>query len=201
MRILRTLCLSATLGLVVAGCATTAATESASAESASAAERAPTDSLALWLRQAPKPEVVACSVDKATAPEAVERFDALSAKVCELYRRVYDDAQKVVVAPASELALLPEGADTDWKTSAQTAVTAHYQETLRAIEEQRKALADYTETLRADNAISNITSKLRQTALLVRAGDDSAKLGRQLRATEEGALLVLRRRIAATLGR
>lgn len=203
MQFLNTFCLSTVAALALAGCASTGAT---SAPEASAVTAEAQDPLAAWLAQAPKPAAVACSVEKASAPEAVARFDALSAQIAALYDRVYADAQKVSAAAPTELAfsaedLAPLKDAAEWKTAAQNAVTAHYQATLREIEAQRKALSAYTESLRADNAISNITSRLRQTALLVQMGDDSRKLGSQLLKTEEGARLVLKRRIAATLGK
>lgn len=198
-----TLCLSTVAALALAGCASTGTTSTPEAPAVTAEAQ---DPLAAWLAQAPKPAAVACSVEKADAPEAVARFDALSAEIASLYDRVYADAQKVSAAAPTELAFSAEelgslGDAAEWKTAAQSAVTAHYQATLREIETQRKALTAYTESLRADNAISNITSRLRQTALLVKMGDDSRKLGSQLLKTEEGARLVLKRRIAATLGK
>lgn len=205
MRLLNTVCLSTAMVLVLAGCAATGTTSPTPTETSGPA--ASKDPLALWLAQAPKPEVVACSVDKAAAPEAVARFDALSANVSTLYRRVYDDALKASSAPAADNAISAEGLGealrdaADWKAAAQSAVTAQYQKTLQEIASQRKALTDYIEALRTDNTISNMASRLRQTHLLTQMGNDSLKLGRQLKDSEEGARLVLRRRIAATLGK
>lgn len=167
--------------LALAGCATTGAPSAPQGASVTAAK----DPLAVWLAQAPKPEAVMCSVDRATAPEAVARFDALSAEIAALYHRVYDDARTVSAAAPT----------------CSTEELGRLQATLREVEAQRRALTAYAETLRSDHAISNITSQLRQTALLVRVGDDSMKLDRQLRATEEGAHLVLRYRTSAIAGK
>lgn len=204
MRALSAFCLLAILALLFTGCSATASSRRTQQASILTSETA-ANPLELWLKEAPKPEVIACSVDASTAPEAVARFDALSAKISELYRRVYNDAQKVSSQPTAvvtlstnEYHLADTGTGTDWKTSAQTAVTAYYQDILREIETQQKALTDYTETLRADNTISNMTSKLRQTELLVQVGSDSVKLGCQLQAIEEGARLILRSSLLAT---
>lgn len=202
MRALSGFCLLAILALLFTGCSATASSGRTQQASILTSETA-ANPLELWLKEAPKPEVIACSVDASTAPEAVARFDALSAKISELYRRVYNDAQKVSSQPTAVVALSTNeyhlaDTGTDWKTSAQTAVTAYYQDILREIEAQQKALTDYTETLRADNTISNMTSKLRQTELLVQVGSDSVKLGRQLQAIEEGARLILRSSLLAT---
>lgn len=151
------------------------------------------DFVAQWLAAAERPEAVACTVDAADAPEAVARFRELSARIATLYRSVYDQAQEAAPAWVA--------VDAEARRSAQAAVTARYQATMAEIAAAREDLAAYTEALREDESISNMTERLRRTRVLTAFGGDSTRLDAQLRDAEHGAALMLRRGLAATRGR
>lgn len=176
------------------------------------------DELVAWLAEAPQPAVVTCSVERETAPDAVDRFNALSERIGGLYATVYQEAQSAAAATAvGDMALDdvlskvaaqmtgPEGASTDWKTTAQAAVIANYQATMKEIDTCGKQLTDYTESLREDSSISNLTSRLEQSQskvkVLFQLGKDSTELGRQLKETCDGVSAIRSRRMATALGK
>lgn len=157
--------------------------------------------LEVWLAEAPKPEKVACSVTESTAPTAVEEFNTLSNQIYTLYQQIYDDAQTVSshgVAPTA-LDVVTEEERTAWRTQAQAAITANYQSAVQAIEAQRKGLAVYTENLRSDASITNITNRVQQQMAIGQICKDSLRLGEQLTSAGKGASLILQQRIETTL--
>ena len=156
------------------------------------------DPLAAWLEAAERPSPVVCSVKAADAPEAVARFEAISARVAALYGAVYEAAAEAGPLPGAAHAGETQG---EWKAAAQAAVTARYQATMAEIAAVRRELDAYTETLRVDDSISNITESLRHTRILTAFGNDSTRLDAQLRAAERGAALMLREGLAATSAR
>jgi hypothetical protein len=89
----------------------------------------------------------------------------------------------------------------DWKSAAQDAVISNYQETVKAIEEQRKTLADYSVSLKSDPSVAAITNGVEKTSVLIKMGKDTAELGRQLKAAGEGASAIRMRRISTALGK
>lgn len=172
------------------------------------------DVLSAWLADATPPAVVQCSVDRSTAPEAVDRFNALSERIAGLYAEVYQDAQAAAAAAESgDVALdsvLAKAAEqltdksteaTDWKTTAQAKVIANYQAAMQEIDAHGKQLTEYTDSLRTDGSISNLTSRLEQTKVLVQLGKDTAALGRQLKETSDGLSAIRARRITTALGK
>lgn len=159
-----------------------------------------------WLAQAEKPAKVVCSVPQESAPSAVADFNAISEKVFAIYQRVYQDAQDTATGKGADLqtalAAVAEKVqnlpDAEQRAAFQAAITSGYQATMREIEAQSKALANYTENLRNDGSISNITDRLAQNATRLKLGSDTVKLGKQLKAAGEGASVILRSRIEAT---
>ena len=149
-----------------------------------------------WLAAAEAPSPVVCTVRPAEAPEAVARFEAISARAAALYRGVYETAARAETVPVGGAA---DGEG--WRASAQAAVTARYQATMAEIAAVRAELDAYTETLRADDSISNITESLRHTRVLTAFGNDSTRVDAQLRAAERGATLMLREGLAETEAR
>lgn len=162
--------------------------------------------LAQWLAQAEAPAQVVCSVPQESAPSAVADFNAISEKVFAIYQRVYQDAQDTAAGKGADmqtaLAAVAEKVqnlpDAEQRAAIQATITANYQATMREIEAQSKALANYTENLSADGSISNITNRLAQNATRLKLGGDTVKLGKQLKAAGEGASVILRSRIEAT---
>ena len=199
-------------GLMVAGCASQKSdsalvpTQEAAATAETAAAENP---ISLWLAEAPAPAQVPCSVQPEVAPDAVERFNALSERIFTLYQSVYNDvkqvsengAQKFDLAGAMTSATdaMAAGTGTEWRSAAQAAITAHYQATMRELEAQSKALTTYIDTLKSDTSISNMVNRVQQNVVCLKLGSDSAKLSKQLKDSGKGASLVLQRRIEATL--
>jgi hypothetical protein len=215
MDFLKTFSLFATVATVISltGCqqAKTVKTQ----ESVSAGETATQaqDTLAAWLAEAKEPTVVACSVSRDIAPTAVDGFNAIAEKVAAIYQAVYAEAQETATARDSGdvmadavLAKVAEGVangetSVDWKSAAQDAVISNYQETVKAIEEQRKTLADYSVSLKSDPSVAAITNGVEKTSVLIKMGKDTAELGRQLKAAGEGASAIRMRRISTALGK
>ena len=175
-------------------------------------QRAP-DPLVAWLQGATKPAVVTCSVEPDMAPVAVERFNALSSKIGGLYASIYQEAQSAaeatatgdvaldnVLAKVAEQVIATDTEATDWKASAQAAVIANYQSVLKEIDAYGKQLSDYTDSLRSDASISNLTSRI-QTKVFFQLGKDSVELGRQLKEACEGVSAIRSRRMATALGK
>lgn len=170
------------------------------------------DTLTSWLATAPVPTTVTSSVNRSVAPEAVERFNAISEQVAAIYSAVYTEAQEAATARASGdvmsdavLAKAVEGVaatpGTNWKTVAQETVIANYQATTKAIEEQKDSIVAYTESLKTDESIMNLSNQIEKTTVLVKIGKDTAELGRQLKAAGEGASAIRMRRISTALGK
>ncbi len=148
-----------------------------------------------WLAQAPRPAVIASSITPDQAPDAVQHFQSISAKVAAMYRKIYEDIQVASTEeqPANCSMQLSEGS-----SKAQQAITTWYQQMVAEIAQQKRELKAYTETLRQDNTISNITDSLTQTSLLVQIGNDSHALSQQLKSTEEGVRLLYNHRLHST---
>ncbi len=192
--------------LLTAGCAQTKGGAAAPAEPAQQVAVEAASPLEQWLAQAEAPAKVVCSVPQESAPSAVADFNAISEKVFAIYQRVYQDAQDtaagkgadlqtVLAAVAEKVQNLP---DAEQRAAFQAAITSGYQATMREIEAQTKALANYTDNLRNDGSISNITNRLAQNATRLKLGGDTVKLGKQLKAAGEGASVILRSRLEAT---
>lgn len=206
------LCLAGVLLLgLTAGCQNVApkATATQAAVDAPTPPAPQTDLLEKWLTNAPKPEVVSCSVERTKAPEAVDRFTAISEKIATIYNNVYTDAQATATAvnagDISQDPVLARVAEsltaqnaTDWKANAQAAVIANYQNCIKEIDTQKKQLSDYIASLRTDGSITNLTDRVE---ILGRIGKDSVVLSRQLKDAAEGATAVRVRRIATALGK
>jgi hypothetical protein len=172
----------------------------------------PQDTLTTWLATAPEPTMVSSSVNRSVAPEAVDRFNAISEKVSAIYSAVYAEAQEAATARASGdvmsdavLAKAVEGVattpGTNWKTMAQNAVIANYQATANVIAEQKATITAYTESLKTDESIMSLTNQVEKTAVLFTIGKDTAELGRQLKAASDGASAIRMRRMSTALGK
>ena len=198
--------LTVLLAVLTVGCTQTKGSAVAVEEPAQQVTTEAVSPLEQWLAQAEKPAKVVCSVPQESAPSAVADFNAISEKVFAIYQRVYQDAQDtaagkgadlqtVLAAVAEKVQNLP---DAEQRAAFQAAITSGYQATMREIEAQTKALANYTDNLRNDGSISNITNRLAQNATRLKLGGDTVKLGKQLKAAGEGASVILRSRLEAT---
>ena len=72
---------------------------------------------------------------------------------------------------------------------------------MQEIDAHCNQLTEYTDSLRTDGSISNLTSRLEQTKVLVQLGKDTAALGRQLKETSDGLSAIRARRITTALGK
>lgn len=171
--------------LMCVGCASLSAHEpAAEAQTANPVAAEAQTALQRWVAAAAAPTTpIACSVPDGNAPEAVARFRELAQRINTLYGTIYGDAQRL--ASGERLA-----ADATGRT--QAAITARYQEAIRAIESARTDLSDYTASLRDDSAISNITQRLEWTRTLVAFGKDTGRLAEQLSECATAANLLLR---------
>ena len=214
MDFLKTLSLFATVVAVISltGCQQVKPAEAQTPASAGETAAQPQDTLAAWLAEAQAPTVVPCSVSRDVAPTAVDGFNMIAEKVAAIYQAVYSEAQEAATARESGdvmadavLAKVAEGVTSEsgvnWKSAAQEAVISNYQETVKAIEEQRKTLADYSASLKAEPSVAAITNGVEKTAVLLKMGKDAAELGRQLKAAGEGASAIRMRRISTALGK
>lgn len=145
-----------------------------------------------WVAEARTPSAVTCDVDPNEAPNAVARFQALSARVTALYRTIYDDAKRVAdgTMPAPEP--VP---GIDWRTTAQTYITSRYQAAVGDIESARKDLAAYVEAIGDDDAITN---SVQRTRLRMRLGQGAARLETLLDDAARAATLMREQGLADT---
>ncbi|MEG2415112.1 MAG: hypothetical protein RSB14_00320 [Kiritimatiellia bacterium] len=200
--------LCACLGILLGGCATVTSTErSASAIAGKdVAAREATSPIAEWLTKAPECKPVLCSVKRDVSPAAVARFEEISAQVVDLYRTIHSDMKSSSTNGATSVSLdavkarareiIASDRSVKWSSAIQTALTANYKETLDSIEQERRALSDYSTTLRNDSAISNLTSRV---TVLTQLGGDTLQISQQLKFAEEGASLLMRAQLARLL--
>ncbi len=164
--------------------------------------------VAEWLKRAPNPIQMVCSLNVSEAPKAVSAFNSIAENVAKIYRKVYVYANEVHTNPqalpegdAQKVAKLAQESNSKvWREEVQTLLTTRYQVLLKDIQTQERAIVDYTSNLRDDESIAAIEDPAKRTATLLRIGSDLQHLEEQLSAASEGASLVMRERLAMTLG-
>ncbi len=204
-----TLALATTLAMV--GCeqmkALAPKDPAATTEAPATATAAPVTTVEEWLKQAPAPATVACSLSADTAPDAVEKFNAISEKVSAIYSAVYTYAQSddTVTTPtidaqtigaALETAMAEKAAGDN--TSIVDKVTAQYRATMAEIEGQQAAITDYITSLRTSPSITAIADPAQKTATLFQLGANVKQLEEQLVEAAQGAALILRERVPSS---
>ena len=146
-----------------------------------------------WVSGAAEPRIVTCEIDPSVAPDVAARFTALAKRVHEIYAAIYADAGRVAEGGMPKIDL-PAGTG-DWRAAAQSAITARYQEAMCEIEDARKDLSAFVDTL---GDYASITNNVQSTTLRKSLGQGTTQLETLLDAAAVAAKLMREQCLANT---